>query len=229
MRLDVVTVPLEEGAIPVTRIAPADAGPLLVFLPSIFGVGADVVAHSERFASAGALVAAIDPFWRQLPGPLAVGREMEAALARRREHSDEDMRSDLSAVIDWGRRQPLCNGRVIVLGVCYGGRFALEVAAEGLADAAAVWHGAGLGALLPRAPEISVPLRLEFGGADPLTPPEEIEAIRAAFAPQREVKIQMHPGAGHGFSHVETEACEPAAAEASARSVLELIAALRGA
>ena len=141
MRLDIVTVPLSGGAIPVTRIAPAEGGPLLVFLPSIFGVGADVVAHAERFAKAGALVAAIDPFWRQLPGPLSVGREVKKALARCREHSDEDMRSDLRAVIDWGRRQPLCNGRVVVLGVCYGGRFALEVAAEGLVDAAATWHG----------------------------------------------------------------------------------------
>jgi len=63
------------------------------------------------------------------------------------------------------------------------------------------WHGSRLQEHLQRAGDITCPLRLHFGDADPITPPEVIEAVRSAFASHPDVDLVVHRGADHGFSH----------------------------
>jgi carboxymethylenebutenolidase len=76
---------------------------------------------------------------------------------------------------------------------------------------------------LGRADRIACPLRLHFGGADPITPPEVIERIREAFARHADAQIVVHPGADHGFSH-EGRAFDEKAARAGLDAVAELLA-----
>jgi carboxymethylenebutenolidase len=40
-----------------------------------------------------------------------------------------------------------------------------------------------------------------FGGADHFTPPEDIEALRAAWAGRPHCQIVVYPEAEHGFVH----------------------------
>ena len=62
----------EQEVMPILRKASMEKGPLLLIVPSIFGIGPDVVEYAESFAQAGALVYVLDSFWRENPGPLPI-------------------------------------------------------------------------------------------------------------------------------------------------------------
>lgn len=81
------------------------------------------------------------------------------------------------------------------------------------------------GNYVERAGEMRCPLRLHFGSADPFVPPEAVETVRTAFAGRRDVRIIVHDGATHGFSHREApQAYDEHAERASLDSMRELIA-----
>ena len=124
---------------------------------------------------------------------------------------------------DWAQQQS--NGHVIALGICFGGPYALRLAADGRVEGVVAWHGTRMEEHLERANEIRCPLRLHFGDADPVTPPDVIEAIRGAFASHSDISIVMHPGAEHGFSH-DGRAYDARACRASLDAVGELLASV---
>ena len=69
------------------------------------------------------------------------------------------------------------------------------------------------------------PLRLHFGADDPVTPPEAIEKIRAAFATHADLSIAVHPGAVHGYSH-DNDAYDARACQAGLGATQELLESL---
>ena len=79
------TIPTFDGNIPVECFIPDHKGPLLVVVPSIFGVSPDVTTFSEHFAQRGALVYVIDSFWRHSPGPLPIPAGAHEAMKRMRQ------------------------------------------------------------------------------------------------------------------------------------------------
>ena len=223
MPIESLSLSIGAAELPLTIATPARPGPLLAVVPSIFGVGPDVLAFAERFSAVGALVAVFNPMWRQGHAALDVDTESAQALARMRQHHSDDTLTDLRAVLDWADSHPLCTGARVALGICFGGRFAFQAAANGWVDAAATWHGGGLGALCGLAPQVKVPLRMDFGAVDPLIPPSEVARIQAAFADHRNATVAVHPDSGHGFTHVGTRAGNPAAAQAAAMALEGLL------
>ena len=105
---------------------------------------------------------------------------------------------DLGALLDWTRARS--NGRVVGLGICFGGPFLLRFAAEARLSGGVTWHGSRMESFLDRAGRHHVPPRMHFGAADPIAPPEAIDKIRAAFAGHPDVSIAVHPGAVHGYA-----------------------------
>jgi pimeloyl-ACP methyl ester carboxylesterase len=81
-----------------------------------------------------------------------------------------------------------------------------------------------LATLADRAAEITCPLRFHFGEADPVTPPEAIEKIRAAFD-HPDAEFVVHPGLVHGFSH-EGTSYDAAAARLGLDAARALLATL---
>jgi carboxymethylenebutenolidase len=193
------SIPVDGGAVPTAVLGPEDPGglPALVVGPSIFGPAPDLLARLAEFEQR-ALVAVPDPFWR-VGGGVVPYDQHDAAIARLRGFELRRCIDDLGAVLDWARARG--NGRVIGLGICFGGPFVLRFAAERRLDGAVTWHGSRMEDHLERAGEIVCPLRLHFGAADPITPPAAIEKIRAALASHPDLSIVVHPGADHGFSH----------------------------
>ncbi|MEC8023271.1 MAG: dienelactone hydrolase family protein [Myxococcota bacterium] len=218
-------IPTSGGNIPFHRYAPAAPGPLLVIIPSIYGVTSDVVFFAKCFAADGALVYAIDPFWRTAPGPLHIPNDTEPALCRKRETTLVNATSDLVATIDAGRSDPSCNGTAIALGICFGGQPVLRAAKERHLHGVAVWHGAGLLSVLDEHSLRDTRISFDFGEADPLIPLSEVNAI-ATVLPKHVANIRTHPNAGHGFSHVGTAKCDELAANRAQRGVTELIKVL---
>ena len=215
------SLPRGEGSLPfhVARGAGRAAG--IAIFPSAFGIGDDLLAQMGELAADARAVVTFDPFFRGDAG-FARTRELPRVLARMQALDRERAAADLRALVAWLRASAGCRA-VVVVGICFGGPYAFEAAADGIADGVATWHGTALGAHLRRADEMRGPLRLHFGGADPFVPPGEVEAIRAAFAGRRDVEIAVHPGATHGFTHrAVPEAYDPAAERAALGAVREL-------
>ena len=212
--------PVEDGAVPSAVMGPTDASrvPALVVVPSIFGPAPDLCKRLSELSDL-ALVVVPDPFWR-LGGGVIPYHDLERARSRLTGFDPRRCIADLGAVVEWATARS--NGRVIGLGICFGGPFVLRFAGEGRLAGAVTWHGSRMESHLDRAAVTTCPLRLHFGGADPVTPPDAIEKIRAAFASNPDLSIVVHPGAVHGFSH-DGPAYDARACRAGLDAVRELL------
>ena len=113
----------------------------------------------------------------------------------------------------------------MLLGICFGGPYALLAAADGVVDGVVTWHGTRMEDYLARAAEMRCPMRLHFGSADPFVPQEAVETVRTAFGGRRDVRIIVHAGATHGFSHrAAARAYDVHAERAGMDSLRELVA-----
>jgi carboxymethylenebutenolidase len=211
---------VDGGDLPLTIARPGRDGAAVVIVPSAFGVGPDLEAQMEEIAADAGLVVSMDPFFRSDPGP-APYEDMKRVIARIQAIDRRESYDDVRTVIDWARAE---SGRsVVVVGICFGGPFALLAAADRLADGVVTWHGSRMDNYLERVSEMHCPMRLHFGGADPFVPMEAVDAVRRAFADHRDVEIVVHDGATHGFSHRGAKAAYDERAEtAGMTSVREL-------
>ena len=216
-------VEVEGGSVPVYVQGSEDSRevPGLVVVPSIFGPAPDLLKQMSELSDA-ALVVVVDPFWR-VGGGVAPYDDPAGAIGRLEGFDWDQGLSDVRAVIDWMRQR--CNGRVAGLGICFGGPVVLVAAGQGALEGVITWHGSRMENYLDRADRISCPLRFHFGSADPVTPPEAIEKIRAAFAAHKDVSFVLHPGLEHGFSH-EGSTYDPGAARAGVDDTRALLAAI---
>jgi carboxymethylenebutenolidase len=218
---------VEDGHLPLTIARALGAGAAVVLMPSAFGVGFDLQAQMEELAADAAVVVAIDPFFREDGGP-APYEDMKRAVARLRALDVDRARRDLRAAIEWARRQG--GGHpVVIVGICFGGPYALEAAADGTVDGVVIWHGTHVERSLGRAAEMRCPLRLHFGDADPFVPKDSIEAVRAAFRGRDDVSVVVHRGATHGFTHrAASQAYDERAERTAMDAVRELVIRVGG-
>lgn len=219
-------VRVEDGAVPVTLFRrPGTPGPALVVAPSAFGVTDDLVDQMRTLAAGAGLVVAMDMFFRDHPGPIDYA-DMGPVMSRLQALDKQRALADFEAVVAWARAQPECNGRVLGLGICFGGPFVFLAATEGLLEAVATWHGTRLESFLAGADAMRCPMALHFGERDRVVPLAAVEEVRAAFAGREDVAIHLHEGADHGFTHPRAPTWNAAAAEAAMGSVQRLLVAL---
>ena len=214
-------LPVAGGDLPLTVARGAGTGAALVIVPSAFGVGPDLEAQMRELAAHARLVVALDPFFRGDSG-LASYDDMPRVMARLAALDRERCARDLAAALAWARRES-GGAPVVGLGICFGGPLALLAAADGLVEGVVTWHGTGMERFLARAAEMRCPMRHHFGGADPFAPPAAVAQVRGAFADRSDVRLFVHEGATHGFSHRGAEKAHHAEAErAGMESVREL-------
>ena len=216
-------VAVDGGAVPVHVQGPEDAqdAPGLVVVPSIFGPAPDLLAQMEEIAD-DALTVVADPFWR-VGGGVVPYDDHEKAVGRLKGFDRDACFRDMRAVADWTRSR--CSGKVAGLGICFGGPVVLTLAGGGALDGIIAWHGSRMEQFLERAGEIRGPVCFHFGSDDPVTPPEAIARIRAAFADHPDASFVVHPGLEHGFSH-EGQSYDPEAARAGLEDTRALLARL---
>ena len=197
-------------------------GPLVVIIPSIFGVTDDVQHYAKLFSDQGAVVYAMDPFYRDGQGPLRIPQDGAAAMTRMGQISDNMVLADLSVICERGLADEKCNGKLILLGICFGGRFVMKASQQITPDGIAVWHGAGLSDEIMPERLSTTELSLDFGANDPLIPLSEVDGIRASTS-HLNATIRVHEKCGHGFTHWGPEKCVRAAAEVAADAVMQMI------
>ncbi len=212
----------ELGELPYTRCS--DPGlhlPAVVIVPSIYGVQTDLLAQMQELAEGGAWVAAMDPFYRERPGPWSYA-DPDGAIERMQKTDLDAVYDDFLRLVKHARKEG--NGRVIGLGICFGGPFCFRAAGEGKLDGVVTWHGSRLDAFAAAAAKANVPFRLHFGADDRVVPPTQVKVVQKAFAGHSKTEIVVHPGAGHGFSHRDTRSFDPAAEGAAMDAVRDVLA-----
>ncbi|MEX2454599.1 MAG: dienelactone hydrolase family protein [Rhodospirillaceae bacterium] len=191
--------------------------PGILMITAIFGIDGEMQKLADAWAADGFVVSVPDIFWRVMPGPTA---DMQKAFARYEAFDVEQGYDDVEDLMAHLRTHPRCNGKVAVLGYCFGGRYAHVAAARFGADAAGAFHGTLIGMNLDETPKISCPVSFHFGSEDPVVPMEEVAAIRRAYAGHPNAEIVVHDGVGHNFSMPDKQGYDAAAAGASRDAVL---------
>ena len=209
--------------IPVLRMEPLSKGPLVVVVPSIFGIGSDVVEYAKLFSEAGALVYVMDSFWREDSGPLPIPQGASRAMKRMHQVDPENVVGDLICAVTHGKRESLCNGSVILLGICFGGRFVVKATAVTNIQGLATWHGGDLLSVLHSADLENVHIEMDFGETDPLIPSSDVKKIRDSLQGVENIHIRTHPNSGHGFTHRDTMKYNDKATQQATKGVLDLI------
>ncbi len=193
-----VNISTPAGTIPAHARLLGASAPGVVILPSIFGLDARTCALVDIFAESGISAVLPDPFWRIQPG--AIGFDAHrAALDRANALRPRDALADTLAVLDWLRL--CCLGLPAIIGICFGGQYAVMAAARDAVSAAMTWHGGGLLQLVELASLPRVPVSMHFGESDRLIPLTDVARIRNTFGRNKNITIHLHPGCGHGFTH----------------------------
>lgn len=191
--------------------------PGILLITAIFGVDQEMRELSDAWANDGFIVSVPDIFWRQTPGPTA---DMTVAFDRYGKFDPVQGMRDIEDLLADLKSRPRCNGKVAILGFCFGGRYALLGAARLGIAAAAAFHGTLMGQHLDEVDRITCPVSFHFGDADPVAPMDEVNAIRKAFAARPNADIRVYEGVGHNFSMPRKQGYSAAVAQQSRERVL---------
>ena len=197
--------------------------PGLFLITAIFGTDDEMRESADNFAKDGFLVWTPDVFWRTIPGPTA---DFGKAFERYGSFDKEQGLKDMDDLIKGLRADPQCNGKVAMLGYCFGGLYAHLGASRLGANAAGSFHGTMIGDHLGDAAKITCPVSYHYGSIDPIIPLDEAKAVQKAFAGRANADVTIHEGASHNFCMPYKDGYHPAAAAKARESVLKAFRAM---
>jgi carboxymethylenebutenolidase len=203
----------------------AASAPGILIIQEIFGVNAHIRDMVDHYAAQGYVAMAPDMFWRVEPNrqldytPEDIQKARELRMKFTVDLGMKDIASSLAAL----RAVPGCNGRVAVIGYCFGGFIGYLTAARTDVAAAACYYGGGIDGFLGAAAAVKCPIQFHFGGADQGIPLTAIDKIRGAFAGRKDAEIFVYEGAGHGFNCDRRASFHPAASKLARERTLALL------
>ena len=165
----------------------------VVVIQEVFGINGHIREVCERFASDGYEAIAPALFDRirprvELPyddAGIAQGRELAATIGW-----------DKPMLDIWAAAKAIdLEGRVAVVGYCWGGSWAWLAGCRLEILCAVCYYGRHIPDLLGETP--GVPILMHFGAEDSSIPMESVEQIRQAHP---DIPIFVYEGAGHGFN-----------------------------
>ena len=193
--------------------------PGILIITAIFGVDDGMIELADAWASDGFIVSVPDIFWRQVSGPTA---DMEVAKGRMNDFDPDQGMKDIEDLLGDLRNRSECNGKVGILGFCFGGRYVHLSAARLGVDAGVSFHGTAIGQHLDETSNITCPVSHHFGGDDPAVPMDEVNAIKEAYSQNPNADIGIYPGIGHNFSMQNKPGYDESAANISRSAALRI-------
>jgi len=180
-----------------------DKAPGIVVVQEIFGVNAGIRAMADRWAGAGYIAVAPDLYWRQRKGielDADVPEQFQQALAHMTAASLDDAIADIEATVRAVRAHPRSNGKVGLVGYCWGGLLAYLAAARTDVDASVGYYGVNIDQFLRESHAIAKPLMLHVAEKDGFVPPDKQAAIAEGLKGDAHVTIHSYPGLDHAFA-----------------------------
>jgi carboxymethylenebutenolidase len=221
-------VPTADGDMPAHLWLPeSGSGPGILLLQEIFGVSAYIRRRGADLAAAGYVVLAPELYWRLDVPPLdeRAPDAVEAAMARASSLDWATTVADAVAALGALRERPEVAGGVGVLGFCFGGGLAFNVAAVAPVDYLVSYYGSGIPGLLDLAPRVTVPSLHHFGTADDYLDTETVERVREAVTASGEVRFELYEGANHAFDNDDFVFFHPEASALAWERTLEFLGA----
>jgi carboxymethylenebutenolidase len=197
-----IEIEADDGRFDAYLAAPAEGkGPGVILVTHIYGVDRDTRDMCDDLARRGSVALAQNFFWRdedsgvleQSPegGQRARARAMRIDFGR----AMADLKRSIAAL----RRHPRCNGKIAVLGYCFGGAYVWRAACDGLGiDAGVSFHGTFVSKSMKPGDKPSCPVSFHYGDNDELAPPAELAAVNKT-ADATGAEFVIHAGAPHGF------------------------------
>jgi carboxymethylenebutenolidase len=189
--------------------------PGLLVLQEAFGVNAHIRDVADRFAREGFAALAPELFHRTAPGFDGNYEDFASVMPHYQAMTAEGLSADLTAAHAWlSERGGVAPGDVSAIGFCLGGRAAYLADALLPLKAAVSFYGAGIApALLDRAPRLSAPILLIWGGLDKHIPPDQIAAVTGALKAAGKPFVNAEfSEADHGFFNNDRASFHPASA-----------------
>ncbi len=212
---EVVAVPTADGPMPAMVVrAPSGSGPGLVLVQEIFGVTSYIRRRAADLAALGYVVVVPEVYWRLpdhvlpetgedlLPRAMGLVQQLDWLTAVR----------DVAAAVRSTRQLDGVRAGVGLVGFCFGGGLAFNVAAVEPVEVLVSYYGSALGDLLALAEEVLTPSLHHFGTADAYVPPSTQDAIRRAVTAAG-AEFHSHLGAGHAFDNPAPEFHHPGASK----------------
>lgn len=205
-----VMVKVGETNVPVYRAKPAGKTklPVVLVISEIFGVHEHIADVARRFAKQGYLALAPELFVRQ-GDPQSFGTMAELIKEVISKVPDEQVMTDLDAVLAWAGANGGDLQRANITGFCWGGRITWLYSAHNPKIRAGVaWYGRLVGdksALNPKHPvdiaaSLKVPVLGLYGGKDTGIPLSSVEQMKAELAKGKSgSEFVIYPDAPHAF------------------------------
>lgn len=225
-----VKIEVADGQMVAYRSATSESkGPGVIVVSHIFGIDQDMKDVCDELAARGCVALAPNFFWHdQDSGVLEETTDVQRAIARAMRIDFSKSMDELRQSIDALRSHPNCNGKVVLLGYCFGGPYAWRAACDGLGlDASVSFHGTFVSKYLTPGDKPSCPVEFHYGELDHLAPAEELAAVKAV-ADANGCSFIVHPNAGHAYMMPTNSHYHEEAAHKSWDAALQLIKALQG-
>jgi carboxymethylenebutenolidase len=201
-------------------------GPGLLLLQEIFGVSRYIQQRGADLADAGYVVLAPELYWR-LDAPAldeTAPGVIEEAMGRVQQLDWDTTVADAVAALEHLRGRDEVDGRVGLIGFCFGGGLAFNVAAVDDADVLVSYYGSSLPGLLELAPQVTAPSLHHFGLADDYIDAETVSRIREAVTAGRDdVRFETYDGANHAFDNWDFALHHPEASALAWRRTVDFL------
>jgi carboxymethylenebutenolidase len=196
-RIERVAVPDGEFDLHVWGEGP---GPGVLLIQEIFGVGEYLEAVADDLVALGYVVAAPDLFWRIEPGWSVVHNEeaLPKGVSMVSQFDWEKGVQDAAAALEVLKGMPGVE-KVGVLGFCFGGTVAYQLAANAEVDSLVSFYGSGVPDALDQIDAIHAPAQFHFGGKDAYIPRENVAKVERAVHGRDGMEIHVQEDGGHAF------------------------------
>ncbi len=179
-------------------------GPGILLLQEIFGVSRYIQRRAKDLAAAGYVVLAPELYWRldrqdvDESAPDAVDQAMSLAG----QLDWQTTVGDATAAFTHLQGLDEVQGVPGVMGFCFGGGLAFNVAAETEPTALVSYYGSSLPQLLELAPQVTCPSLHHFGTADDYLDASTVRTITETLtADGRPTRVEMYEDANHAFDN----------------------------
>jgi carboxymethylenebutenolidase len=202
--------------------------PGIVILHEIFGANVAMRAEADQLAAEGFIVSVPDLFHRIAPGTALTyeDRDRPTALAlwEQLDRDPDQVLDDISVAVDHLAAHPACDGNVVVVGFCLGGKLALLLGAKRPLTGIVSFYPVQMQVHRAAMQAIRCPVQVQLGETDTHVPGDVIDVIREDIAHGEQGEVIVHEGAGHGFYNpVRTIGFHAAAAADARRDMLTFI------